>query len=82
MSFTSNWQWLERDKLVRKLVRIVEPVEEMPRKVQVKMLIQYGEAKEGEKVYYKVWCRGKKGIDSIKVESIGEGLGGNFGRFV
>lgn len=71
---------LERDKLERKLVRIAEAgeelVEEMPSKVKVVILIQYGGAKEGQEIYYKVWYRKRRGeIYSVKAETIGEGLG-------
>ena len=72
--------FLEKDKLVRKLVRIAEPgeemIEEMPKKVKVIILVQYGGAKEGSEIYYKVWYRGKKGeIENTKVENISEGIG-------
>ncbi|CAG8817558.1 4843_t:CDS:2, partial [Racocetra persica] len=49
--------FLEKDKLERKLVRIAEPgeemIEEMPRKVVVIILVQHGGAKEGIEIYYK-----------------------------
>jgi hypothetical protein len=72
--------FLEKDKLERKLVRIAEPgeemIEEMPQKVAVIILVQYGGAKEGQEIYYKVWYRKRRGeIDSKKVESISEALG-------
>ena len=74
---------LEKDKLERKLVRIAEPGEEMPKKVVVIILVQYGGGKEGGEVYYKVWYRKRRGeIDSKKVESIGEGLGVVLGDLV
>jgi len=73
-------EFLEKDKLERKLVRIAEPreemIEEMPKKVAVIILVQYGGAKEGSEIYYKVWYRKRRGeIDSKRVESISEGLG-------
>ena len=79
--------FLERDKLERKLVRIAEPgeemIEEMPRKVAVIILVQYGGSKEGTEIYYKLWYRKRRGeIDSKKVESINEGLGVILGDLV
>ena len=73
-------EFLEKDKLERKLVRIAEPgekmIEEMPKKVAVIILVQYGGAKEGSEIYYKVWYRNKRGeIKSVRVESVGEGMG-------
>jgi type III restriction enzyme len=78
--------FLEKDKLERKLVRIAEPGEEMieegPKKVQVIILVQYGGAKEGQEIYYKVWYRKRRGeIDSKKVGSISEALGLILGDF-
>ncbi|CAI2188093.1 3260_t:CDS:2, partial [Funneliformis geosporum] len=71
---------LEKDKLVRKLVRIAEPgeelIEETPRQVVVIIIVQYGGVKDGTEIYYKVWYRKRKDgeVKSIRVESIGEGL--------
>jgi type III restriction enzyme len=73
-------QFLEEDKLKRKLVRIAEAgeemIEEMPKKVKLIILIQYGGTKEGSEVYYKVWYRRRKDgeRESIKVENISEAL--------
>jgi hypothetical protein len=70
---------LERDKLERKLVRIAEPgeemIEEMPKKVVVIILIQYGNPKENQEVYYKLWYRMKRGeAKFVKVETINQAL--------
>ena len=71
---------LERDKLERKLVRVVEAekemIEESPKRVEVVILIQYGGAKQNKEIYYKVWYRKRRGgkIESMRVESIREGL--------
>jgi hypothetical protein len=79
---------LERDKLERKLVRIAEAgedlLEEMPNKVKVIILVQYGGAKEGSEIYYKVWYRRKKDgeIDFVKAKTIGGGLVVIFGDLV
>lgn len=78
---------LEKDKLERKLVRIAEAgeemIEEMPKKVVVIILVQYGGSKEGSEIYYKVWYRKRRGeVDSKKVESISEGLGVILGDLV
>lgn len=79
--------FLEKDKLERKLVRIAEPGEEMieegPRKVKVIILVQYGGAKEGLEIYYKLWYRKRRGeIDSKRVESVSKALGVIFGDLV
>jgi len=78
---------LEKDKLERKLVRIAEAgeemIEEMPKKVVVIILVQYGGVKEGSEIYYKVWYRKRKGeIDSKRIESISEALGVILGDLV
>lgn len=71
---------LERDKLKRKLVRISqsseEMLEEMPQKVYVIVIVEYGNPKEGEERYYKVWYRKRKSEEpeSIKVEDINQAL--------
>ena len=79
--------FLEKDKLERKLVRIAEPgeelIEEMPKKVVVIILVQHGGAKEGSEIYYKLWYWKRRGeIDSKRVESINEGLGVMLGDLV
>jgi type III restriction enzyme len=71
---------LEKDKLKRKLVWVKEAKEEVteqaPKNVKVVILIQYGNPKENEEIYYKVWYRTRRSgeVKSIRVESISEGL--------
>ena len=71
---------LEKDKLKRKLVHVKEAKEEAtekaPHNVQVVILIQYGNPKENEEIYYKVWYRTRKTGEakSIRVEGISQAL--------
>ncbi|CAG8438019.1 5989_t:CDS:2 [Scutellospora calospora] len=71
---------LEKDKLKRKLVHVREAEEETteqaPQKVRVIILIQYGNPKENEEIYYKVWYKARRSGEakSVRVENIGEGL--------